>query len=335
MLLLLLFAAACGGGGPGTVEVPAEDAAADTGLDILWNWDTGPSDTGPQPDAGGDVAGEGLLTDGIVDTLDDGLPTDTWAPTPCSSHADCDDGLCIEHPPGSGSSICAPFCNDECPPGWECSAVLIDGPDPVSVCMPPVDMLCSTCSTHADCVFVGSLCISADGGEGFCGRACAEGAGDCPDGFDCQIMTDPDGEPIAWQCRPIPGACCAGGAWVDCDDDNPCTLDACEPGTGCVHVPQDVLCDGPAPCTDYQCIDGECVGWPITQDKTWDGVDDDCDGVTDEDVVKGLEVNAWTYGSGLGVSEGGGLRLVGRINTPGFHGVSAGGTLVLEPGVPW
>ena len=103
---------------------------------------------------------------------------------------------------------------------------------------------------------------------------------------------------------------------------------------GEVHVPQEVPCDGPAACTDYQCVDGECVGWPVTDDKTWDGVDDDCDGLTDEDVIQGLRVDAWTYGSGLGVSEGGGLRLVGKINTPGFHGVSAGGTLVVAPGAP-
>jgi len=331
---LIVSACACGGGDPGAVEVPGEDTAVDVTPDVVWNWDTAPADTTPPPDTLDDAQGIDLLTDVPGDLLPGDLPPETYTPIPCGSHEDCGDGLCIEHPPGSGASICAPLCVDGCPPDWECQSVNIDGPDPLSVCLPPIDMLCAPCSADTDCIFVGSLCILEGGEEGYCGRGCAEGAGDCPEGFDCQLVDDPDGEPIAWQCRPVPGACCASGEWVDCDDDNACTLDACVPGIGCVHEPQDVPCEGPAECTNYQCVNGECVGWAITDDLTWDGVDDDCDGLTDEDVVYGMSVDAWTYGGGLGVSEGGGLRLRGKINTPGFHGSSAGGVYVITPDLP-
>ena len=331
---IIVFACACGGGDPGAVEVPGEDTAPDTSTDIVWNWDTAPGDVEvTTPDAIGDAAAE-LAEDLLGDLLPGDLPPETWTPVPCGSHSDCGDGLCIEHPPGSGSSICAPLCVDGCPPDWDCHAVHIDGPDPLSVCLPPIDMLCAPCAEATDCIFVGSLCITEGEAEGYCGRGCSEDGDDCPDGFSCQIVTDLAGDPIAWQCRPEPGSCCAGGEWVDCDDDNACTLDACVPGSGCIHEPQDVPCEGPAACTNYQCVNGECVGWAETEDLTWDGVDDDCDGMTDEDVVFGLSVDAWTYGSGISVSEGGGLRLRGQINTPGFHGVSAGGTLVLTSDLP-
>ena len=102
--LVVVFAGACGGGDQGAVEVPGEDSFVDTAPDGGWNWDTAPTDTVPQPDIGEDAAGEDLPGDLQGDMQPTDLPPETWTPTPCSSHSDCDEGLCIEHPPGSGSS---------------------------------------------------------------------------------------------------------------------------------------------------------------------------------------------------------------------------------------
>lgn len=66
-----------------------------------------------------------------------------WQPQPCQSHQDCEDGFCIELEVGSGQFYCAPTCIEECPLDWVCKAVYLDGPDPVSVCLPP---------THAPCL---------------------------------------------------------------------------------------------------------------------------------------------------------------------------------------
>ncbi len=56
------------------------------------------------------------------------------------------------------------------------------------------------------------------------------------------------------------GACV--GTLVDCADDNPCTVDACEPLRGCVHVPSDDPCDDGDACTEGDRCgpDGRCVG---------------------------------------------------------------------------
>ena len=60
-------------------------------------------------------------------------------------------------------------------------------------------------------------------------------------------------------CAQDPGFC-LGGPLLDCDDDNACTQDSCDPATGCVNAPLDgSLCDDGDACTaDDQCVDGVC-----------------------------------------------------------------------------
>ncbi|MCU0295879.1 MAG: hypothetical protein MUD05_07470, partial [Candidatus Nanopelagicales bacterium] len=75
--------------------------------------------------------------------------------------------------------------------------------------------------------------------------------GICDDDLDCDdfdACTDPD------TCTD--GIC--GGPAVDCDDDNPCTADSCNPATGCVNTPVDpaAFCDDSNPCTDDRCDPG-------------------------------------------------------------------------------
>jgi hypothetical protein len=51
------------------------------------------------------------------------------------------------------------------------------------------------------------------------------------------------------------------GEPVDCDDNNPCTVDTCDPTTGCVHTPvtNGTLCDDGDPCTlGDTCQNGTC-----------------------------------------------------------------------------
>ena len=53
---------------------------------------------------------------------------------------------------------------------------------------------------------------------------------------------------------------------MDCDDGNPCTVNGCVPGTGCVVevVLLEGDCDDGDPCTQPgQCVDGGCVAWSI------------------------------------------------------------------------
>jgi hypothetical protein len=53
-----------------------------------------------------------------------------------------------------------------------------------------------------------------------------------------------------------PGPRCVAGG---CDDGNPCTDDACDPATGCQHVPNAASCSDGAACTvGDSCVAGQC-----------------------------------------------------------------------------
>ncbi len=68
---------------------------------------------------------------------------------------------------------------------------------------------------------------------------------------------------------------------ADCDDDDPCTADSCDPGTGCVHVPLDgevAGCDDGQACNGVErCSAGVCRHEPVPACDDGDPcTDDDC-----------------------------------------------------------
>ncbi len=96
----------------------------------------------------------------------------------------------------------------------------------------------------------------------------------------------------------VDGACTLGGAVEDCDDTNVCTVDVCDEATGCAHEPIDG--DSTETCYTFEpetvgfgqchagiigCNGGTSIGCvdqvgPTTE--TCNGLDDDCNGGTDE-----------------------------------------------------
>jgi hypothetical protein len=123
--------------------------------------------------------------------------------------------------------------------------------------------------------------------------ACEAATGECaysvlPNGTACEdgdVCTNPD------TCSE---ALCASGPVDGCDDGVACTIDACEPGEGCVHTPWAEACDDSNPCTidvcdpevgcehllapDFHacsdglegtgpdvCVDGKCLGFQTTE----------------------------------------------------------------------
>jgi hypothetical protein len=265
------------------------------------------------------------------DVLPQDVEPDVWAPQTCQSHEDCDNGLCIEVSPGSGKFVCAPYCLEECPQDWECKSVYVDGPDPISLCFPPTETLCMPCAKDSECLFAGSLCIKGNGALGYCGKLCDLEDPACPEGYECAMAKGKNGENLAPQCMPPAGFCCVANKLKSCDDSNPCTLDTCDPSFGCKHTNVDGPCNGPEDCTKYQCINGACIGIPVTLDVTLDGIDDDCDGLTDEDWAYGLDVPFHAFSSSMGTVSGGGITVKGALSTPPVGTVSAGGDFKVTP----
>ncbi len=315
--VLPALSSACGSTG---TAVPAFEV---TGADQIPE-EVGPPDVGFAEQLGADQ------TDGFELAELDSLPVDqdttTEPPQQCHSNDECESGICVQINPDSDVGVCTHTCttDESCPKDWVCKLVYVEYPDVMSVCIPLTDTLCGLCESDADCLFPGSLCISEGAAYGYCGRACSMAAPDCPEGFECRIATDGQGKELGEQCMPA-GGCCEAGKYVSCNDGNECTQELCHPTLGCQNEPVEGPCLGDEPCTDYQCNNGECVGTPITVDATPDGVDDDCDGKTDEDAAANATVRGGTFGSCGGTWKAGKYAVTGVLSAPPYAGKSQAG----------
>ncbi len=191
---------------------------------------------------------------------------------PCASNADCtsQDGVedaCLSF--GDEGSFCGADCSQKgvCPPGFACKeAKTVSGGDVVQ-CLP--DKGICDCSPTAIALGLTTPCRRVNE-WGECGglRMCSQAglsACDAP-------------EPAAEICNGLDDDCNGQTDDVSCDDGNPCTLDECDPLSGCTH---DILtgteCGDGNVCTlaDH-CQEGTCVGTPISCDDGNPCTDDGC-----------------------------------------------------------
>ncbi len=156
-----------------------------------------------------------------------------------------------------------------------------------------------SCDPEAGCTF-----LPADDGECTDYNACTQGdkcgGGICLPGtlIDCDddnLCTD-DGcapaEGCVYAANSVPcddaelctigdhceGGVCVGGQELDCDDQNPCTDDACDGVAGCIHTNNGVGCDDDNACTGNDvCTNGTCAGVSLDCDDEDVCTDDSCD----------------------------------------------------------
>ena len=142
----------------------------------------------------------------------------------------CDEGAC-HFPPATG-----PLCDDAdlCTSGDACADGLCVGT--------PYD-----CEDDNDC--------TDDACDGYGGCVNADNTIPCDDGSACTV----DDICADGLCQP--------GADLDCEDNNICTDDSCNPTSGCIHTNNSAPCGG-----GQQCQNGQCVSLCAPGDyATWGG----------------------------------------------------------------
>jgi sugar lactone lactonase YvrE len=167
------------------------------------------------------------------------------APVTCSSSNDCPmvcnklQGVCAE---------CA--VSADCAPGHFCAA---DGTCALGVCSGSVcaNGLAYACASDGSTFLQGVPC---DDAEACTTDSCVPGAG-CRHVAATVACSDGDACTTNDACAK---GTCTGGAPLDCNDLNACTLDKCLPAVGCVHTPSLAACDDGISCTMDACADASC-----------------------------------------------------------------------------
>ena len=314
-LVLVLGLWACGG----EAQAPGSDDDTTSALDIP-SFQDGQGDSGGEglkpdgwvlPDQSGDKADDSQAE---AETPEEGQ-----FGAPCSGNEQCDASYCV---PTANGQVCTTYCVDSCSAGWTCKLISNDATDVTYICVPIHATLCDPCHKHSDCssqlTGEGNFCID-QGAEGkFCGGTCE--FVDCPSGYSCENV-DIDGV-TRKQCLPADGVCeCSQWAmehnlttvceltndWGACVGERVCTLSGLQ---SCDALPaEQELCNGrddncddivdnittPEPCQktnewgqcpgNIECQEGGLgvCNAPAPAQDICDGLDNDCDGATDED----------------------------------------------------
>ena len=270
--LVCIFAISCG--------TTASDTNVDAGTDPGPAVDPGttndpgtsedpgtPSDPGLLPDEGVDLSETSTNPD-IPDVPEevDTTPCEGCMGDPCEENSDCLSGFCLEGPDGLE---CTETCIDSCPLGYTCKPVGGEGEDVTFVCVYKHLRYCYPCDEDGHCGHplvptLDNRCLPVDELSGsFCATDCVADE-ECPAGSSC----NPSGEGDEKLCTPDETTCeCSEGA---------INLGA---STSCAWSNDLGSCGGQRMCTVSGLTDCDAAE-PV--DEICNGVDDDCDGETDE-----------------------------------------------------
>jgi len=260
-IISIVILTACGNATDPIAIMSDADWQSDSLLEISVATDVPVDRTGPG-DTGIDWA---ELADWFVD-IDVGLQPG-HAGHPCDGDDECNSGFCISTPDGKK---CTCLCEEECPFGWQCVLHTAALPDEVYICAPLFMNLCRPCKANSDCringVDSGDTCVSYGEPGNFCGGACHDV--NCPQAYECLEIEDV-AQGLSLQCVLVDGECACAEWFVD---ENATT--------SCYHENEWGKCDGDRACTAQGL--SECTA-AIPAKEQCNNVDDDCDGMVDED----------------------------------------------------
>ena len=194
----------------------------------------------------------------------------------CSSDVACLSGFCIGL---ADNKVCAEPCGQGCASPMVCKW-LDKGGTGHAICVPPTDRLCNPCQASSDCQVYGhgdAACVDHGPAGRFCGAACTGDAG-CVEGYVCRPVPVIEGGD-SLQC--VPKA--ADGAAADAIGVCTCSQAAMDQGlsTACYNLAgAGARCWGQRSCGAEGLSDCDAA---TAKAETCDGVDQDCDGQTDED----------------------------------------------------
>ena len=224
----------------GTNDEPSMDVGpvGDTSLDATLDGDATPPDGGADADAGPPPTGCTVEADCAALTGGDPCVT-AWCD---DASGTCKTKLTVNATPCDDGNACTE--ETVCFQGV-CGGISSIGADP--------GKLGADCFDNNDCE--SGFCITLTEDRQICTELCLE---TCPKGFQCKSVVNLQ-QDVVFICVPLGGT----GYAVDCDDENPCTTDACLPEGGCAHSPNQDPCDDGNTCTEGDtCANGVCAGDP-------------------------------------------------------------------------